>query len=227
MKTSTTIFLSLLLGATLPAPWTARQALGAEPTATSHTSSSAASAGATGNQRLSSSAARPARHVYKEQDGDLPNFHQVHPYLYRGGEPTSAGLNKLKQMGVTTIIDLRGHPGQVKAEAEEARRLGLKSINLPMSAQPPTDDQVKTLLETLKTAKEDPAKGKVFVHCAHGSDRTGCMIGIWRVVNDGWTYDQAFGEMRKYYFNPKFTRLSDTVKRYTAAGAGQQLVDSR
>jgi protein tyrosine/serine phosphatase len=167
------------------------------------------------------------RHVYKEQDGDLPNFHQVHPYLYRGGEPTDAGLNKLKQMGVTTIIDLRGHPGRVKAEADEARRLGLKSINLPMSAQAPTDQQVKTLLDTLKRAKADPANGKVFVHCAHGSDRTGCMIGIWRVVNDGWSYDQAFGEMRKYYFNPKFTLLSDTVKRYTPAGAGQQLAGSK
>lgn len=226
MKTSTTITLSLLLGATLKPPWTATPALGAEPAARAHTSSSAASSAA-GNQELSSGAFALARHVYKEQDDDLPNFHQVHPYLYRGGEPTTAGLSKLKQMGITTVIDLRSHPGRVKAEAEAARRLGLKSINLPMSAQPPTDAQVKTLLDTLKRAKEDPVNSKVFVHCAHGSDRTGCMIGIWRVVNDLWTYDQAFREMRKYYFNPKFSLLSDTVKRYARAGCGQLLSGSK
>ncbi|HMO20649.1 MAG TPA: hypothetical protein PKC98_06755, partial [Candidatus Melainabacteria bacterium] len=30
---------------------------------------------------------------------DLPNFHKVHPFLYRGGEPSIKGMEKLSDMG--------------------------------------------------------------------------------------------------------------------------------
>jgi tyrosine-protein phosphatase SIW14 len=145
---------------------------------------------------------------------DLPNFHQVHPYLYRGGEPTTQGLKQLKDMGIKTIIDLRGSEAQVNAEAEQAKKLGMQSINLPMSSKPPTPSQIDTMMKTIKAAEKDPLKGPVFVHCAHGSDRTGAMIGLWRVVHDGWDYDTTYKEMRKYWFTPKFTQLSGTVKQF-------------
>ena len=152
----------------------------------------------------------------KVQVEDLPNFHSVHPFLFRGGEPTSEGLKKVKEMGVSTIIDLRAPSVQVSDEARQADKLGIKSINLPMSSKAPTDKQVKTFLDAVQHAKDNPEKGKVFVHCAHGSDRTGCLVGVWRVLNDGWSYDDAYKEMRKYYFSPKFTNLSHTVERYAS-----------
>jgi protein tyrosine/serine phosphatase len=69
----------------------------------------------------------------------------------------------------------------------------------------------------METVKEGQAKNEpVFVHCAHGSDRTGCMVGIWRVSEDGYSYDQAYKEMRKYYFGPQFTNLSQAVKKRAA-----------
>ena len=40
---------------------------------------------------------------------ELPNFHQVNPQLYRGGQPKNAGLRKLKDLGVKTIVNLCGH----------------------------------------------------------------------------------------------------------------------
>lgn len=160
---------------------------------------------------------QPAHH-YGEQKGDLPNFHQVHPYLYRGGEPSVAGLSKLKDMQIKTIIDLRGSPKLVNAEKNAAEALGFKFINLPMSSVPPTDKQVTTFLQEVEAAKSGQ-NGPVFVHCAHGSDRTGCMVGIWRVTHDGFNFDQAYKEMRKYYFSPKFTRLSGTVQTFAKKSA--------
>jgi tyrosine-protein phosphatase SIW14 len=145
---------------------------------------------------------------------DLPNFHKVHSYLYRGGEPTAEGLKQLKNMGIKTIIDLRGSEAQVRAEADLAKSMGMESINLPMSAKPPTQQQINTMIKTISEAEKNPAKGPVFVHCAHGSDRTGAMIGLWRVVHDKWDYDTAYKEMRKYWFTPKFTELSGTVKKF-------------
>ncbi|MBI4533298.1 MAG: tyrosine-protein phosphatase [Candidatus Melainabacteria bacterium] len=144
---------------------------------------------------------------------NLPNFHVVHPYLLRGGEPSVAGLHKLKEMGVNTIIDLRSDQKKVQTEKSTVKQLGMRFINLPMTSKAPTTSAVKTFLTLLTQAST--ASSPVFVHCAHGSDRTGCMIGIWRVAHDGWSYDETFTEMRKYYFNPKFSQLSETVKKMT------------
>lgn len=151
------------------------------------------------------------REVTKSKD--LPNFHEVHPFLYRGGAPTLEGLQHLKAKGISVDIDLRGGD-KSKQEAQWAKQAGLKYINLPMSSEPPTKQQVDTFLKTVKRAEADPKKGSVFVHCAHGSDRAGCMVGIWRVTQDGWNYPQAYSEMRHYWFTPKFTKLSGAVERY-------------
>jgi protein tyrosine/serine phosphatase len=144
---------------------------------------------------------------------DLPNFHQIHPFLYRSGEPTEAGLQKLRAMGVSTIIDLRAPSEQHFDEQALAGKLGLKYMRLVMSSRPPTAKQVETMLATIKKAKAAPEAGSVLVHCAHGSDRTGCMIGIWRVSQDGWNYEAAYKEMRKYWFTPKFTALAAAVRQ--------------
>lgn len=151
-------------------------------------------------------------HTYHDQAGNLPNFHQVHPFLYRGGEPTAEGLKQLSNMGVKTIIDLRGHKEKVLQEKALAKSLGMKCINLPMTDKAPTDKQVKTFISTVEKAQADQSKGPVFLHCAHGSDRTGCLVGIWRVSHDNYTYDEAYKEMRKYYFGPKYTLLSGAVQ---------------
>lgn len=144
---------------------------------------------------------------------DLPNFHQVYPYLYRSGEPTKSGMQQIQSNKISTIIDLRAPSERKWDEPSEAQRLGLKYINLPMSSAPPTKKQVETVLHEVEEAKSHPEKGAVLIHCAHGSDRTGCMVGIWRVTHDNWTYEDAYKEMRKYWFTPKFTKLSEAVRQ--------------
>jgi protein tyrosine/serine phosphatase len=147
-----------------------------------------------------------------EEKGDLPNFHKVHDFLYRGGRPTEAGLEQLKAMGIKTIIDLRTSKAEVEPEAAIAKRMGFKTINLPMTSQPPTKKEIDTFISAVENAEK--TNSPMFVHCAHGADRTGCMVGIWRVSHEGWSYDKAYEEMRKYNFKPKYSLLSSTVKEY-------------
>ncbi len=156
----------------------------------------------------------PANAHVRKKIEDLPNFHEVHPYFYRSGEPTKAGLKKLKEMGFSTLIDLRAPSEQKFDEKEAASELGLKYIRLVMTSAAPTKEQVDTVLGEIKKAEKDPSNGKVLLHCAHGSDRTGCMVGIWRVTQEGWNYDDAYKEMRKYWFTPKFVKLSGAVKEH-------------
>jgi len=153
------------------------------------------------------------------QKPDLPNFHEVHPYLYRSGEPTEAAVKELEKHNIKTLIDLRAPNKKAIAEKEWAAAHGLNYINLPMNSEPPTTKQVETFLQEVAKAKSDPKNGAVLVHCAHGSDRTGCMVGIWRVTQDGYNYDKAYKEMRHYWFTPKFTKLSGTVEQYAKGAA--------
>lgn len=151
---------------------------------------------------------------------DLPNFHEVHDYLYRGGEPSLAGVSELKDKGIKTIIDLRARGGRTETESAQAAKLGMTYINLPMSDKPPTEEQVAVMTQTIEAGRN--SHQPVFVHCAHGSDRTGCMIGIWRVTHDGFSYKEAYKEMRSYYFGPQFKALAKAVEtRSTPLGKGK------
>ncbi|HNB25303.1 MAG TPA: tyrosine-protein phosphatase [Candidatus Melainabacteria bacterium] len=191
----------------------------------------AADTSTSASEKSTEAAAAPKSVKAVRAKEDLPNFHQVHPFLFRGGEPSREGLKRVKDMGVTTIFDLR-NPGEMSYnEKEAAKELGMRYISMPMNSKAPTDKQIKKLLDEIDRAKgksegnnntatnEGNAKNgsptpkeAVFVHCAHGSDRTGCMIGIWRVKRDGYDYDTAYKEMRKYWFTPKFTNLSGAVR---------------
>ncbi len=140
---------------------------------------------------------------------DLPNLHTVAPGIYRGAAPTVGGLRRLHAMGVRTVIDLRIAPRTVRKEKAEAERLGLKWINLPMSGDPPTDAQVDALLGALRTARNSP----VYVHCQHGADRTGCMLGIYRETQQGWRFDRTYQEMLRYGFKPYYLKLKAAVRK--------------
>jgi len=38
----------------------------------------------------------------------------------------------------------------------------------------------------------------VFVHCKRGADRTGTIIGCYRIAHEGWTADRALSEAKQY-----------------------------
>ncbi len=115
---------------------------------------------------------------------ELPNFHLINSQLYRGAQPKAGGLQKLKAMGIKTIVNLRGEDDQTRAEGEEAQRLGLRyySIALPGFSKP-KDEEVQRVLDIINAPENQP----VFVHCRHGEDRTGTIIACYRITHDGWT----------------------------------------
>jgi hypothetical protein len=41
-----------------------------------------------------------------------------------------------------------------------------------------------------------------YVHCEHGQDRTGLIIGAYRVKVEHWTKEQAYQEMLRFGFHP-------------------------
>jgi protein tyrosine/serine phosphatase len=46
------------------------------------------------------------------------------------------------------------------------------------------------------------------VHCTHGQDRTGLIIGLYR-LNEGWTKDAAYKEMLVHHFHSSLHGLHE------------------
>ncbi len=126
---------------------------------------------------------------------ELPNFHQVNPQLFRGGQPKLGGLQRLKELGVKTIVSLRGEDDHSRAESEEAQSLGLRyyGISLPEFSKP-KDEEVERVLGIINAPENQP----VFIHCHHGKDRTGTIVACYRISHDDWTAEQAKDEAHRY-----------------------------
>jgi protein tyrosine/serine phosphatase len=116
-------------------------------------------------------------------------FQQVSPSVYRGGQPTRAQLELLRDLGVRTLIDLRQEPDAVAAEARDAQALGMTFRSFGFSGLGTPD---ATLLHAIVAAMSDARDGAVYVHCQQGRDRTSLVVALYRVWHDGWTRDIAW-----------------------------------
>lgn len=130
-------------------------------------------------------------------DQGLPNFGKVSTNLYRGGQPEPKGYEALAALGIRTVVNLRSaHEDVLPAGA------GLRDISIPMKAETPHLDDVRTFLRIVST----PTNLPVFVHCRRGSDRTGLMVASYRIVVEGWDKAKAIEEMKHggYGFFPGY-----------------------
>lgn len=142
---------------------------------------------------------------------ELPNFHQVNPQLYRGAQPRAGGIRKLAELGIKTIINLRGEDEHTQAERREAEALGLRYFAVPLPGlHRPSDQQVERVLSLINAAENQP----VFVHCHHGEDRTGLIIAVYRITHDGWTGEQAKTEAKHYGMSWAQIGMKDYISDY-------------
>jgi uncharacterized protein (TIGR01244 family) len=149
---------------------------------------------------------------------ELPNFHQVNAGLYRGAQPKQDGIKKLAALGIKTIINLRASDERSRVEETEARAAGLRYFNIPMEGlSRPKDEQVEHALAIINNAANQP----VFVHCKRGSDRTGTLMAIYRIMHDGWSSEDALREAKRYGMSWIEFGMKDYVKDYSRDHAGE------
>ncbi|HEY9720398.1 MAG TPA: sulfur transferase domain-containing protein [Oscillatoriaceae cyanobacterium] len=134
----------------------------------------------------------------------LENFRQVTPNLLRGGVPDEADLAWLAAHGVKTDVSLQNafmgsEKPVVAAERQTAAKLGMNFVNLPLpyGKEPP-----QSMVDSWVKLLEDPNAGPIYVHCKQGRDRTGTMVAIERILNEGYTGEQALAEMKTFGFDP-------------------------
>jgi protein-tyrosine phosphatase len=157
-------------------------------------------------------------HPISLQNISISNFGVVDGRIYRGEQPGKRDYSALASIGVKTIIDLRDDA--MASSARYAKNAGLNYVNIAIDGHGmPTDAEAAAFLKIVN----DPSSGVVYVHCAGGRHRTGSMIAVYRMTEDGWTVDQAYKEMLAYDFytgggHEGFkTYVFDYFKRMTSA----------
>ncbi len=129
----------------------------------------------------------------------LYNFGEVEPgRIYRAAQPSPLFLRWLvKHEQIQTLVNLRGKTQGYESAFAARHGLRVHSFNLS-SRRPPSDEEVQRFMTILA----DPENHPILVHCRNGADRTGYMLGLYRVQVSGWTVDQAAREMTRYFQLP-------------------------
>ncbi|MDF2430532.1 MAG: hypothetical protein JWP44_163 [Mucilaginibacter sp.] len=123
---------------------------------------------------------------------------QITAHLFLGSQYNLVGLEKLKALGVTAIVNMRMHDTY-----EEAVYEGIKYLHLPTvdNTPPPMDILMKGADFVDEEIKN---KGIVYVHCRQGLGR-GPTMAMAYLIKIGMTYEDAYKMVRKVrvFINPR------------------------
>ena len=132
---------------------------------------------------------RPVNWAEELKSPGLSNFYRVSPILLRGAQPTAEGMKTLEGMKIKTVVNLRFF----HSDGDELKGIKADRTHINFNPWHPEDEDMVKFLKIVN----DPSKQPVFVHCQHGSDRTGTMCALYRIAIQGWAKEDAIKEMRE------------------------------
>jgi len=131
---------------------------------------------------------RPVKWAVPIELPGVGNLHRVDENLYRSEQPTRKGMINLKEIfGIKTVINLRAF----HSDADKVRGTGLLSEELSIKTWHIEDEDVVRVLKHIRNKENGP----FLIHCQYGADRTGLMSAMYRIVEQGWSKDEAIEEM--------------------------------
>ena len=138
------------------------------------------------------------------------NLFQMSPTLYRSALPDSGAVPLLNNLKVATVINFLP-----EADSRWLTSPGINQVQLPYRTNHVDDADV---LKTLRAIQAAEANGPVLMHCKHGSDRTGLMAAMYRIVIQGWSKEDALSEMTQGGFGES-GHFKDSVRYVMQADA--------
>lgn len=124
--------------------------------------------------------------------GAAPNSTSFGEKIYFAAQPAETDFAEYKKRGVKTVVNLRTPAEMEKLGFDEAaavKKAGMKYVNIPFGAEPPTGADMDRLLTLLDGAK----KGKVLLHCA-SSNRVGYVWSVYRARRANLAPEAAIAE---------------------------------
>ena len=134
---------------------------------------------------------------------------RVDDRVYWGGRPDAVLLKRLRALGVRTIVTFSEDASALPAEKALAVAGGMDVVSIPVRVdREPSEEEVLLFLGTVLSPQRQP----VYLHCDDGSDRTGAMVAMYRVVVSGWGIEDAFEEAKASGF--RLDRGGEALDRF-------------
>jgi len=132
------------------------------------------------------------------------NMDQIATDVWRGNHPPPHRFRQLPQLGIKTVISLRGASDTPfhREEVALCQELGLELITISLSARgAPRKKSLLALMDAF-----DAAERPLFFHCKSGADRAGLASAIYLMTKEGATPQHALGMLSTRYLHLKGTK---------------------
>jgi len=118
---------------------------------------------------------------------EVRNFLPLSNQVASGGPPSAQSIAEMRDLGYTTIINLRtSAESGVAEEAQLAAQAGLRYIHLPVRTSGIDLAYAAEVREALRSAEG----GKVLLHCGSGG-RVSAVWGLARALEEGLSEEEA------------------------------------
>ena len=115
--------------------------------------------------------------------------------ILRGSQPLKKA-DELKAWGITDVIIFKSPTKtEVAEEIETLTALDIRAHHIPFRWKNLESPEIacRQVVQALQLMKQNRSEGKTtFFHCTVGEDRTGLLAGVWRMLDDGMTRENAW-----------------------------------
>lgn len=148
---------------------------------------------------------RPLDWAKKISISKLSNLYEVNDSIYRCEQPDSLDFVQIHTIGIKSILNLRSN----FTDKDLIDGLPLYKYNVEML---PFNFGDKEIVNALRIIQRSPKP--ILVHCLLGSDRTGVIIAMYRIIYQKWTKEEALNEMENggYSFHNIFINIPHYIK---------------
>lgn len=135
----------------------------------------------------------------------LKNFYRIGQDVYRSDQPSAACFRELEKFGIREVLNLRCFHNDIK----EAQGTHIQLHHLRTRATLLSLDDLVAAMRIIQNRQ-----GPLLFHCWHGSDRTGAVAAMYRMVFQGIPKQQAIDEMVEgiFGFHMIFDNIIDTIE---------------
>jgi len=149
--------------------------------------------------------------------------------VYRSGQMTADGFRAaIEQNHIRTVFNLQNEYADpdinqhflgfgVVEESELCRQCGVRYVFLPPDLIPRrrVPRERPAAIDQFLEIMDDPANYPVLIHCRAGLNRTGCLVGVYRMEYEGWSPREVIREMKENGFGEyTCTAANDYIVQY-------------
>lgn len=136
----------------------------------------------------------------------LENCYRIDQDIYRVEQPSAEDFKALEKFGIREALNLRNW----HSDDNEAEGTNIKLHRIATRAMTIDEADITKALKIIQNRK-----GPILFHCLHGSDRTGAVCAMYRIVFQNIPKEEAIREMTEggFGFHSIFNQIIYMIRR--------------